>query len=151
MRNRPLELIVAFAVSLLIGNPSAVSAAASTCVVKLELSSSDKADSGTSAFVKQILGDEGYKVIDSWLFTIWSHGDYEVKITITHDEVPNYGFPVSLSGMELTITDASGNAIVNAYIDRANLEANLRASIPACDAAPAPDSNAGAGQEVNAK
>jgi hypothetical protein len=151
MRNRPLYPIVAFALFLLIGNPGAASAAASTCVVKLELSSSDKADSGTSTFVKQVLGDEGYKVIDGWLFTIWSHGDYDVKITITHNEVPNYGFPITLSGMELTITDASGNALVNAYIDRANLEANLRAFIPACNAAPAPTPNAGAGQEVNAQ
>ncbi len=131
-------------------NPSAAAAAVSTCVVKLEFSSSDKADGATSTFAKQILSEQGYKVIDAWLFTIWSHSNYEVKIAITHGEVPNYGFPVDLTGMQLFISDSSGNVLLNSNVDRANLEANLRAFIPACNASP-PGSNADAGQEVDAQ
>jgi hypothetical protein len=102
------------------------------CVVKLVFSSDDKADSATDIFAKQILIEEGYKVIDDWLFTIWSHSNYDVKIIITHTEVPNYGFPVNLMGMQLFIADASGKILVNSYIDRANLEANLRVFVPVC-------------------
>jgi hypothetical protein len=137
--------------SLLIWNGSAASAAVPTCVVKLAFSTDDSADSATATFAKQILDSEGYKVIDDWLFTIWSRHDYDVKITITHAESPNYGFPVSLMGMQLFIADGSGNVLVNNYIDRANLEASLRAFIPACNASPAPDTSTGAGQEVNAQ
>jgi hypothetical protein len=47
--------------------------------------------------------------------------------------------------------DDSGNVLVNNYIDRANLEASLRAFIPACNASPPSDSEAATGQEKNAK
>ena len=119
-------------------------------MVKLEFSS-DQSDKSTDTFAKQILDSEGYKVIDNWLFTMWSHRDYDVKIIITHTESPNYGFPVSLMGMQLFIADGSGTVLVNNYIDRANLEASLRAFIPACTASPPLDSNAATGQEVNAQ
>ena len=121
-------------------------------MVKLNFSSDDPADSGTNTFVEQVLNGEGYTVIDDWLFTVWNDGDYEVKITITHTETPNYGFPVSLMGMQLFITNVSGSVLVNSYIDRANLEASLRAFIPACDVSPPlklkADNN---GREVNAR
>jgi hypothetical protein len=134
--------------SLLIWNPIVASAAAPTCVVKLKFSSDDKSDTATNAYVQQVLTGQGYKIIDDWLFTIWSPSDYDVKIIITHTVVPNYGFPVSLMGMQLFIADRSGNVLVNSYIDRANLEADLRASIPACNTSlpstPLPDSNADA-------
>ena len=94
--------------ALLIWSPNAASAAAPTCVVKLSFSSSEKSDSGTDAFVKQVLTAEGYKIIDDWLLTIWSSSDYEVKIAITHTVVPNYGFPVDLAGMQVFIADSSG-------------------------------------------
>jgi hypothetical protein len=123
-------------VSLLVWQTTAASAAVPTCVVKLKLSSDDKSDSGTTAFVKQVLTGQGYKVIDDWLFTVWSASDYDVKITITYTVVPNYGFPQSLMGMQLFIADGAGNVIANSYIDRANLEGDLRASIPACNASP---------------
>ncbi len=135
---------------VLIWNSGSASAAVSTCVVKLEFSS-DQSDKSTDTFAKQILDSEGYKVIDNWLFTIWSHSDYDVKINITHTESPNYGFPVSLMGMQLFIADASGNIVVNNFIDRANLEASLRAFIPACNASAPSDSGAAANQEVDAK
>jgi hypothetical protein len=136
--------------SFLIWNSGIASAAVSTCVVKLEFSS-DQSDKTTDAFAKQILDSEGYKVIDNWLFTIWSHSDYDVKINITHTESPNYGFPVSLMGMQLFIADASGKIVVNNYIDRANLEASLRAFIPACGASSQSGTNAGTGQEIGAQ
>lgn len=139
-------------VSLPIWSQSARSADASSCVVKLNFSSDDPADSGTNTFVEQVLNGEGYTVIDDWLFTVWSHSDYEVKIIITHTETPNYGFPVSLMGMQLFITNVSGSVLVNSYIDRANLEASLRAFIPACDVSPPLDSKAdNNGREVNAR
>jgi hypothetical protein len=74
-----------------------------------------------------------------------------MKIIITHTDVPNYGFPVSLTGMQLFIADRSGSVLVNSYIDRANLEANLRAFIPACNVSPPLDTNSDTGQEVNAQ
>jgi hypothetical protein len=139
---------MALFMSLLISNPIAASAAAPTCVVKLKFSSDDESDSATDAYVKQILTAQGYKIIDDWLFTIWSPSDYDVTIIITHTVVPNYGFPVSLMGMELFIADSSGKVLVNSYIDRANLAGDLRASIPACNTSPPPtpppDSNADA-------
>jgi hypothetical protein len=135
---------------VLIWNSGSASAAVSTCVVKLEFSS-DQSDKSTDTFAKQILDSEGYKVIDNWLFTIWSHSDYDVKINVTHTESPNYGFPVSLMGMQLFIADASGKIVVNNFIDRANLEASLRAFIPACNAPAPSDSGAAANQEVDAK
>jgi hypothetical protein len=131
--------------SLLIWNPIAASAAGPICVVKLKFSSDDKSDSGTKAFVKQVLTGQGYKIIDDWLFTIWSASDYYVKIIITHTVVPNYGFPVSLMGMQLFIADSSGKVLVNSDIDRANLEDDLRASVAACNTSPSlSDSNADA-------
>jgi hypothetical protein len=135
---------------VLIWNSGSASAVTSTCVVKLEFSS-DQSDKSTDTFAKQVLDNEGYKVIDNWLFTIWSHSDYDVKINITHTESPNYGFPVSLMGMQLFIADASGNIVVNNYIDRANLEASLRAFIPVCSVAPPPNPNRGSSEEVNAQ
>jgi hypothetical protein len=140
-------LVVALFGLLLIWSPNARSAAAPTCVVKLKFAD-DQTDNATSALVKQVLTGEGYKVIDDWLFTVWSGSNYDVKVTITHTQVPNYGFPVSLMGMQLLIEDGSGNVLVNSYIDRANLEGDLLASIPACNtsppSAPSPDSNADA-------
>jgi hypothetical protein len=133
-----------------IWNSGDASAATSTCVVKLSFSP-DQSDKSTDTFAKQILGDEGYTVIDEWLFTLWSHSDYDVKIAITHTESPNYGFPVSLMGMQLYIADGSGKVLVNNYIDRANLEASLRAFVPACNASPPPAPGAATTQEVDAK
>jgi hypothetical protein len=120
----------------LISNPIAVSAATPTCVVKLKVSSDDNSDSSTEAFAKQVLTQQGYKVIDDWLFTIWSGSDYEVRISITHTEVPNYGFPVSLMGMQLFIADSSGKVLADTYIDRANLAGDLQASIAPCNPSP---------------
>jgi hypothetical protein len=150
---QPLRLagyLLLLVLSLLTWTPAAAAADASNCVVKLKFSSDDRSDSATNTFAKQILGDEGYKVIDDWLFTIWSHSDYEVKIIINHTDVPNYGFPVSLMGMQLFIADGKGTVLVNNYIDRSNLEASLRAFVPACNTS-APASNADANQEVNAQ
>ena len=147
----PFYSVLPLLLLLLAWNPGSASAADSTCVVKLQFSAGDKADIATDTFAKKILDEEGYKVIDDWLFTIWSNRDYDVKIIITHTESPNYGFPVSLMGMQLVIADGSGNVLVNNYIDRANLEASLRAFIPACNASPPSDSNTATGQEVNAR
>ena len=134
--------------SLLIWNPIAASAAAPTCVVKLSFSSDDTSDRVTKTYVKQVLTGQGYKIINDSLFTIWSARDYDVNIVITHTVIPNYGFPVSLMGMQLFIADSTGNVLVNSYIDRANLEDDLRASVPACNTPPPstpwPDSNADA-------
>jgi hypothetical protein len=133
---------------LLICNPIATFAAAPTCVVKLKFSSDDKADSGTNAYVKQVLTRQGYTIINDWLFTIWSASDYYVKIIVTHTVVPNYGFPVSTMWIQLFIADNSGTVLVNSYIDRANLEDDLLASVPVCNTSPPstpqPDSNADA-------
>jgi hypothetical protein len=123
-------------VSLLIGDPIAASAAAPTCVAKLAFSSDDKSDSGTDTFVKQVLTGLGYRVIDDWLFTVWKGDDYDVKVIINHTQVPNYGFPVSLMGMQLFIADGSGKILVNNYIDRANLEASLDFYVPQCNTSP---------------
>jgi hypothetical protein len=123
-------------VLILMWHPIAVSAATPTCVLKLQFSSDDKSDSPTDAFVKQILAGEGYKTIEEGLLTILNASDYVVKIVISHTMVPNYGFPVSLTGMQLFIEDSSGNVVLNASIDRSNLEASLRAFIPACNASP---------------
>jgi hypothetical protein len=131
-------------VSLLIWNPTAASAAAPTCVVKLKVSSNDESDGGTKAFVTKVLTGEGYTIIDDWLFTVWSASDYEVKIVVTYTLLQNYGFPVTLMGMQLFIADSSGKVLVDSYIDRANLEDDLRGSIPACNASP-PSPSGGAG------
>jgi hypothetical protein len=122
--------------SLLFWDPIAASAAVPTCVVKLKFSSDDKSDSGTEAYVKQVLTAEGYKVIGDSLLTIWSASDYDVQIIITHTVEPNYGFPVSLMGMQLFIADSSGKVLVSSYIDRADLADDLQASIPACHSSP---------------
>jgi hypothetical protein len=122
--------------SLLIWSPIAASAAVPTCAVKLKFGSDDQSDSVTKAYVTQVLAGQGYKIIADWPFTIWRARDYDVKIIITHTMIPNYGFPVSLMGMQLFIADSSGNVRVNSYIDRANLEDDLRASVPACNASP---------------
>jgi hypothetical protein len=136
-------------VFLLIWNPIAASAAVPTCVVKLLFTSDEKIDSATDAYVKQVLTGQGYKVIDDSLLTILRRSDYVVKIVMTHTEVPNFGFPVDLMGMQLFIADSSGKILVNSYIDRANLEGDLQASIPACGTSPpsttVPDSKTDAG------
>jgi hypothetical protein len=119
--------------SLLIWNPAAASAAAPICVVKLKVSSNEDSDSGTKAFVTQILTGQGYKIIDDWLFTMWRASDYDVKIVMTYTVTPNYGFPVTLMTMQLFIADSSGKVLVEDYIDRANLEDDLRNTIPACN------------------
>jgi len=87
---------------------------------------------------------------------MWSASDYDVKIVMSHTLVPNYGFPVSLMGMQLFISDSSGNILVDSYIDRANLEGDLRASVPVCNtlplSAPLPDdSQVNNGHKVNAE
>ena len=132
--------------SLLIWDPIAAAAAASTCVAKLAFSSDDKSDSGTDAFVKQVLTGLGYSVIDDWLFTVWKADDYDVKVIINHTQVPNYGFPVSLMGMQLFIADGSGKVLVNNYVDRANLEGSLDFFVPRCSTSPSsvplPDTSA---------
>src|SRR5580658_556306 len=133
-------------VSLLIWNPIAASATTATCVAKLAVSADDKCDSGRDAFVKQVLTGLGYKVIDDWLFTIWKGDDYDVKVIINHTQVPNYGFPVSLMGMQLFIADGSGKVLVNNYVDRANLEGSLDFFVPPCSTSPSsvplPDTSA---------
>jgi hypothetical protein len=122
--------------SLLIWNLNAASAATPTCVVKLKFSSDDKSDSGTNAYVKQVLTGQGYKIINDWLFTIWSATDYDVKVIITHTVIPNYGFPVRAIWIRLFIANTSGNILVDSYIDRANLTDDLRALVPACNNSP---------------
>jgi hypothetical protein len=125
-------------VSLLLGNPSAASAAAPTCVVKLKVSANQSSDDGTKTYVTQILTGEGYKIIDDGLLTTWRASDYDVQITLTYTVTPNYGFPVTLMTMQLYIADSSGKVLVEDYIDRANLEDDLRNSIPACSPSPPP-------------
>lgn len=129
--------------SLLVWSPIAASAAAPTCVVKLKFSSSDQSDNGTDNFVKGVLSGQGYKIIDDWLFTIWSRSDYEVKVDITHTVLPNNGFPVDYAGIHLFIADSSGKIFIDDFIDRANLGPSLQAWVPACNPSP-PDLNAGA-------
>lgn len=124
-----LALVPLFA-ALLIWN---LIAAPATCVVKLKVSANDNSDDGITAYVKQVLAGQGYKVIDDWLFTLWSASDYDVKIVITHTTVANFGFPATLMGMQLCIADSSGKILVNADIDRSNLEGDLQASIPVCN------------------
>jgi hypothetical protein len=128
--------VMSLLMALLIWSPVAAAAAAPTCVVKLKFSSGDKSDSGTNAFVRQVLSGQGYNIIDDWLFTLWSRSDFDVKIIITHTEVPNYGFPVSLMEMDLFIADSSGKVLVNGYVDRSDLEDELRALVPACNTSP---------------
>lgn len=122
-------------VSLLIWTPTAASAAAPTCVVKLKVSANKESDGGTKAFVTKVLTGQGYKIIDDWLFTLWRASDYDVKIILTDTVAPNYGFPVTLTTMQLFIADSSGKVLIDDYIDRANLEDDLRNSIPACNTA----------------
>lgn len=122
--------------ALLIWHPIAASAASPTCVVKLMFTSNEKADSATDAYVKQILVGQGYQVIEDWPLTLLRRSDYDVKLVMTHTMVPNYGFPADLMGMQLYIADASGKILINDYIDRANLEIDLQAAIPACSASP---------------
>jgi hypothetical protein len=122
-------------VSLLIWNAAAASAAAPTCVVKLKVSSNDSSDGGTKIYVTQILTSEGYKVINDGLLTTLRASDYDVQVTLNYTVTPNYGFPVTLMTMQLYIADNSGKVLVEDYIDRANLEDDVRNSIPACSAA----------------
>ncbi len=122
---------------LLIWSPIAAATAAPTCVVKLKLSSDNGSDDGTSTFVKSVLTTLGYKIINDGLFTLWSSSDYDVKITVTHTDVPNYGFPVSLMTTQFFIEDSSGKVLVDGYIDRANVEATLQSWFPACGTTPA--------------
>jgi len=126
---------VALFVSPLIWTPAAASAAAPTCVVKLKVSSNDSSDGGTKAFVTKVLTGQGYRIIDDWLFTLWSAFDYDVKIVVNNSVTPNFGFPVTLMTMQLFIADSSGKVLVETYIDRADLEDDLRNSIPACNSA----------------
>jgi hypothetical protein len=63
-----------------------------------------------------------------------------VKVIINHTQVPNYGFPVSLMGMQLFIADSSGKILVNNYVDRANLEGSLQFFVPPCNISPSPAS-----------
>ena len=118
-------------VPLLMWNPAAASAAAPTCVVKLKVSANGS-DGGTKAYVTQVLAGEGYKIIDDGLLTTFSADDYDVRIVITNTVTPNFGFPVTLTTMQLFIADSSGKVLVSDYIDRANLEDNLKNAIPAC-------------------
>ena len=141
---RSIVSAVPLLVSLLIWNPAAASAAALTCVVKLKVSSNDASDGGTKAYVTQVLTGQGYKIIDDWLFTMWSASDYDVKITLNYTVTPNFGFPVTLMTMQLFIADSSGKVLVSDYIDRANLEDDLRNSIPVCKATP-PSPSGGSG------
>jgi hypothetical protein len=126
---------VALFASVLIWNPAAASAAVPTCVVKLKVSSNDASDGGTKAYVTEVLTGQGYKIIDDWLFTIWRASDYDVKIILTYTVTPNFGFPVTLMTMRLFIAESSGKVLVDDFIDRANLEDDLRNSIPACSTA----------------
>jgi hypothetical protein len=130
--------VASLIVSLVVWSQVAAAAEVASCVVKLKFSSDQRADSATDAYVRQVLAQQGYKVVDDWLFTMWTHSNYEVKVTITHTLLANFGFPTDLMGMQLYIADASGNVLVDAYIDRSILAANLQASIPACNAAPSP-------------
>jgi hypothetical protein len=123
--------------TLLVWNPAAASAAAPTCVVKLKVSSNQSSDGGTKIYVTQILTSEGYKVIDDGLLTTLRASDYDVQITLNYTVTPNYGDPVTLMTMQLYIADNSGKVLVEDYIDRANLEDDVRNSIPACNGAPA--------------
>jgi len=134
-RQRLLVLAAGLTISLQIGTAAAASAAAPTCVVKLKVSTNDSSDGGTKAFVTKVLTAQGYRIIDDWLFTMWRASDFKVRIVLTSDVTPNYGFPVTLTTMRLFIADASGKVLVDDYVDRANLEDNLRNSIPACKAA----------------
>ncbi len=135
---------VSLFVSLLIWNPAAASAAAPACVVKLQVSSNGDSDGGTKAFVTQVLTGQGYKIIDDWLFTMWRASDYDVNIVMTYSVTPNYGFPVTLMTMQLFIADSSGKVLVDSYIDRTNLEDDLRNSIAMCNASPPSASGAAA-------
>ena len=119
-------------VSLLIWHPAGASAAAPTCVVKLKVSANEGSDGGTKAFVTKVLTGQGYKIIDDWLFTMWRASDYDVQIVMTYTLVQNYGFPVTLMDMQLFIADSTGKVLVDSDIDRANLEDNLKNSIPVC-------------------
>jgi hypothetical protein len=136
---------VSLFVSLLIWNPAAASAGAPACVVKLKVSSNGDSDGGTKAFVTQVLTGQGYKIIDDWLFTMWRASDYDVNIVMTYSATPNYGFPVTLMTMQLFIADSSGKVLVDSYIDRTNLEDDLRNSIAMCNAAP-PSASGAAGR-----
>jgi hypothetical protein len=120
-------------VSLLIWNPAAASAVAPTCVVKVKVSSNEESDGGTKTFVTEVLTGQGYKITDDWLFTMWRASDYDVKIVMTYTVTPNYGFPVTLMTMQLFIADSSGKVLVDTYINRADLEDDLRNAIPACN------------------
>lgn len=133
---RSIFSVASLCICLLIGSPIAASAASPICVVKLKVSTDNDSDDGIGVFATQILSSQGYKVIDDWLLTSWSASDYDVRIIITHTTIQNYGFPVTLMGMQLYIADNSGKILVNADIDRANLEGDLRASVPLCDAPP---------------
>ena len=128
-------LAAVLSVSLLIWNTAAASAAAPTCVVKLKVSSNQSSDGGTKTYVTQILTGEGYKIIDDGLLSTWRASDYDVQITLNYTVTPNYGFPVTLMTMQLFIADSSGKVLVEDYIDRANLEDDLRNSVPVCKAA----------------
>ena len=128
---------VALFVSVLVWTPTAVSAAAPTCVVKLKVSSNQSSDGGTKIYVTQILTSEGYKVIDDGLLATLRVSDYDVQVTLNYTVTPNFGFPVTLMTMQLYIADNSGKVLVEDYIDRANLEDDVRNSIPACNGAPA--------------
>ena len=119
-------------VSLLIWNPATASAATPTCVVKLKVSANEGSDGGTKAFVTKVLSGQGYKIIDDWLFTMWRASDYDVKIIVTYTVEQNFGFPVTLMQMQLFIADSAGKVLVDSDIDRANLEDNLKNSIPVC-------------------
>jgi hypothetical protein len=130
---RTIRSVLRLFVSLLIWNPAAASAAAPACVVKLKVSSNDDSDGGTKAFVTKVLTGQGYKIIDDWLFTVWSASDYDVKIILTYTVTPNFGFPVTLMTMQSFIADSAGKVLVDSTIDRANLEDDLRNSIPACN------------------
>ena len=105
-------------------------------MVKLQVSSNGDSDGGTKAFVTQVLTGQGYKIIDDWLFTMWRASDYDVNIVMTYSATPNYGFPVTLMTMQLFIADSSGKVLVDSYIDRTNLEDDLRNSIAMCNTSP---------------
>ncbi len=126
---------IALFASLLILHPAGADAAAPICVVKLKVSSNQSSDGGTKTYVTQILTGEGYKIISDDLLTTLRADDYDVQITLNYTVTPNYGFPVTLMTMQLFIADSSGKVLVEDYIDRANLEDDLRNTIPACNAA----------------
>jgi hypothetical protein len=133
---------VVLLVSLLVWTPAAA-AAAPTCVVKLKVSSNQSSDGGTKIYVTQILTAEGYKVIDDGLLTTLRASDYDVQVTLNYTVTPNFGFPVTLMTMQLYIADNSGKVLVEDYIDRANLEDDVRNSIPACKTSPPSPSGSG--------